>query len=108
MWRSIYAVVSIPLLLGGCQWFKTMSDPPSIQAYEEQPIAPPAHAVPVGGLPEYNLLTNEGPPHKKKFLIQCVSQVAGIKVNGKGRSRRKAEQAAAALALDFIAKNSKK
>ena len=59
-------------------------------------------------LPEYNLLSNDGPPHKKNFLIQCLSKAAGVKVNGKGRSRRKAEQAAAKAALDFINKSQKK
>lgn len=60
------------------------------------------------GLPEYSLLKDEGPPHRKEFLIQCVNELAGFKVTGKGRSRRKAEQVAAATALDFIAKNPKK
>lgn len=59
-------------------------------------------------LPEYNVLSDEGPPHKKKFLVQCVSQVAGIKVTGMSSSRRKAEQVAASAALDFIAATPKK
>ena len=56
------------------------------------------------GLPVYSLLKDEGPPHRKIFLIQCANEAADINVTGKGRSRRKAEQAAAAVALDFIAK----
>jgi ribonuclease-3 len=59
------------------------------------------------GLPEYSLLSDEGPPHRKEFLIQCVNQAADIKVTGRGRSRRKAEQVAAAVALDFIAESPK-
>jgi len=58
-------------------------------------------------LPEYSLLTDEGPPHKKKFLVQCEGKAVGIKVTGKGSSRRKAEQDAASIALDFIEKNQK-
>lgn len=58
-------------------------------------------------LPEYSVLSDEGPPHRKRFLVQCVSQAAGIKVNGASSSRRKAEQVAAMAALDFIAKNPK-
>jgi ribonuclease-3 len=54
-------------------------------------------------VPEYSLLTDKGPPHKKKFLVQCASRAAGIKVTGEGSSRRKAEQAAATAALDHIA-----
>ena len=59
-------------------------------------------------LPEYSLLSEEGPPHKKKFLLQCISKAVGIKVVGTGGSRRKAEQAAATFALDYIAEISKK
>jgi len=59
-------------------------------------------------LPEYSVLTDEGPPHKKKFVVQCVCHEAGIKVTGKGGSRRKAEQVAAIAALDIISKKSKK
>jgi ribonuclease-3 len=59
-------------------------------------------------LPEYTVLSEEGPPHRKKFLVQCTSAEAGIQVTGKSRSRRKAEQVAALTALDFIAENLKK
>ena len=59
-------------------------------------------------LPEYTVLTDDGPPHRKTFLVECVSQAAGIKVTGKSSSRRKAEQIAALAALDNIAENSKK
>jgi ribonuclease-3 len=54
-------------------------------------------------LPEYSLLSDDGPPHKKHFLVECSSETVGFKVTGKGGSRQKAEQAAAAAALDFIA-----
>jgi ribonuclease-3 len=54
-------------------------------------------------LPEYKLLSEAGPPHKKLFLIQCTADEAGISVTGKGASRQKAEQCAAAAALDFVA-----
>jgi ribonuclease-3 len=56
-------------------------------------------------LPEYTLLSDAGPPHKKQFLIQCAADDAGINVTGRGASRQKAEQDAAAAALDFIASN---
>ena len=54
-------------------------------------------------LPEYSLLSESGPPHKKQFLIQCASDAAGINVTGAGASRQKAQQAAATAALEFIA-----
>ena len=59
-------------------------------------------------LPEYSLLSESGPPHKKHFVVQCYGEGTGIKVTGKGGSRQKAEQAAAIAALDFIAENSDK
>jgi len=59
-------------------------------------------------LPEYTVLTDDGPSHRKIFLVECVSQAAGIKVTGKSSSRRKAEQIAALAALEIIAENSKK
>jgi len=53
-------------------------------------------------LPEYCLVSEGGPPHKKHFVVQCAQTVTGIKVTGEGSSRQKAEQAAAAAALEFI------
>jgi ribonuclease-3 len=59
-------------------------------------------------LPEYELLSDDGPPHRKLFVVQCVAPSAGIKVTGKGGSRQKAEQAAAIVALELIAGRSEK
>jgi ribonuclease-3 len=59
-------------------------------------------------LPEYSLLSDDGPPHKKKFLVQCSGEAAGFKVTGAGSSRRKAEQVAAATAFDYIINSPKK
>lgn len=54
-------------------------------------------------LPEYTMLSEEGPPHRKVFVMQCDSETVGFKVTGKSSSRRKAEQLAALAALDFVA-----
>lgn len=54
-------------------------------------------------LPEYRLLSEEGPPHLKRFKVECSEPGTGIKVNGNGGSRQKAEQSAAAAALEAIA-----
>ena len=62
-----------------------------------------AHALPV-----YNLVSEEGPPHKKQFLVQCTEAGTGIKVEGSGASRQKAEQSAAEVALLFIAEKFRK
>jgi ribonuclease-3 len=54
-------------------------------------------------LPEYILVSEKGPAHKKHFIVQCVADTAGVRVSGEGSSRQKAEQAAAAAALVEIA-----
>jgi ribonuclease-3 len=59
-------------------------------------------------LPEYKLLSDEGPAHNKHFVVECIAPSAGIEVTGKGGSRQKAEQAAAAVALVVIADKSAK
>jgi ribonuclease-3 len=59
-------------------------------------------------LPEYVLLAEDGPPHKKHFQVQCNAPEVGIKVTGKGGSRRKAEQLAATAALEYIARSREK
>lgn len=59
-------------------------------------------------LPVYKLLSENGPPHKKHFLVEYIGEAVGIKVTGEGESRRKAEQAAATAALELIAGRPKK
>jgi ribonuclease-3 len=54
-------------------------------------------------LPEYTLLKEEGADHAKKFHVQCLIKDDGSMVEATGRSRRKAEQAAAANALKLLA-----
>jgi len=58
-------------------------------------------------LPVYTVLNEEGPPHRKRFLVECVAPAVGVKVTGNSSSRRKAEQAAALAAFDLIAKTPK-
>jgi len=58
-------------------------------------------------LPEYTVLTEEGPPHRKQFLVECVSEAGGVRVTGKSSSRRKAEQIAALAAFELISRNTK-
>ena len=50
------------------------------------------------GLPRYDLLAAEGPDHAKRFTVECWlgERRAGV---GEGRSKKVAEQAAAAAAL---------
>lgn len=53
-------------------------------------------------LPEYRVTAVEGRDHEQRFHVEC--QVAGLEipVQGEGGSRRKAEQAAAASALNLL------
>jgi ribonuclease-3 len=54
-------------------------------------------------LPAYEVVGESGADHQKQFLVQCVLADSGITVNASGSSRRKAQQAAARLALAKIA-----
>jgi len=55
-----------------------------------------------GGRPEYRIVSAEGPDHEKRFRIEVA--VEGVVVGtGEGMSRRVAETAAAAQALDRLA-----
>jgi ribonuclease-3 len=56
-----------------------------------------------GELPEYELVSEEGPAHRKQFVVRCMAPAAGIETRGEGKSRQRAEQAAAAAALEEIA-----
>jgi mono/diheme cytochrome c family protein len=49
----LFAVLAVGL--AGCDWFSTMSDPPSIEPHERQPLLPPQHAVALNGTPEFDL-----------------------------------------------------
>ena len=59
-------------------------------------------------LPVYTLLSEKGPPHKKQFLMQCEAPDVDVKVEGRGSSRQKAQQAAASAALDVISEQASK
>ncbi len=55
-------------------------------------------------LPEYQLMQTLGEAHARTFVVGCEIEPLGIKVQAKGGSRRKAEQAAAADLLSRITK----
>lgn len=58
-------------------------------------------------LPEYRVLEIEGVPHNQKFHVECYIPDMDEPVVGEGASRRKAEQAAAARALELVTNASK-
>ncbi|MGD2127894.1 MAG: ribonuclease III [Lysobacterales bacterium] len=53
-------------------------------------------------LPEYVLEREEGADHAKMFFVTCRLPDSGVAIDGCGRSRRKAEQTAAAAALEAL------
>lgn len=55
MRRSRAFLLALALPLGACEWFSTMSDPPSIDAHERAPLLPAEHSVPLNGLPDFDL-----------------------------------------------------
>jgi len=54
-------------------------------------------------LPRYELMREEGADHAKQFHVKCLLPDDGTSMEASGRSRRKAEQAAAGLVLDSLA-----
>lgn len=50
-------------------------------------------------LPEYSVTDTSGPPHKRRFRVQCRVPVLDQDFHAEGSSRRAAEQAAAEAAL---------
>ena len=57
-------------------------------------------------LPAYSLQREEGADHAKVFFVSCSLPDNGKQVEASGGSRRKAEQAAAALMLDLLLERS--
>jgi len=58
-------------------------------------------------LPEYELVEEQGDDHDKHFRVACRISEPQVVVEGSGRSRRKAEQAAAANALQILIRDGK-
>lgn len=56
----VIALLVVGLAIPGCDWFSTMSRTDAIQPYERAPLPPPENAVPLGGLPTYDLTSVEG------------------------------------------------
>jgi len=56
------------------------------------------------GLPDYELLSVSGEDHQQQFRVACVIESAGLRIEGEGSSRRKAEQSAADAALERLAR----
>lgn len=53
-------------------------------------------------LPEYAVLNEAGPPHRRRFRVRCRLPDTGQESEGEGGSRRQAEQQAAQAMLDQV------
>lgn len=53
-------------------------------------------------LPEYQVLSTSGKSHEQTFVVSCTCACLPTPVQAEGSSRRRAEQSAARLVLDFI------
>jgi ribonuclease-3 len=55
-------------------------------------------------LPDYQLLATHGDAHDQEFIVRCAIPSFGVTTEGRGRSRRAAEQEAASQALASLEK----
>ena len=55
-----------------------------------------------GALPQYRVVAVHGAAHAQDFEVECVIEQRGVRVSGRGSSRRRAEQEAATLALQLL------
>lgn len=55
-------------------------------------------------LPTYTVLDVRGAAHQQQFKVECAAPALGLKVEGEGDSRRRAEQEAAARMIERIAR----
>ena len=53
-------------------------------------------------LPRYSVTKSIGEPHDRQFVVECVLDKTGASFQGQGKSRQKAEQKAADLALKYL------
>jgi ribonuclease-3 len=56
-------------------------------------------------LPEYAVTEVSGQPHQQQFVVRCLLPDIGLESQGIGRSRRRAEQQAAATMLEQLARD---
>ena len=53
-------------------------------------------------LPEYHVVATSGDEHNQNFEVNCIVAGLGVPVKGSGKSRRRAEQAAAQEAIEQL------
>jgi ribonuclease-3 len=111
LWANAYEAVIAALYLDGgfdaAFRFVSAEFAPDLQRVRELPVVDAKSALQEAlqargePLPEYVVLAEEGPSHKRHFRVQCVLRGEPLAV-GEGPSKKQAQQAAARLALERL------
>jgi ribonuclease III len=111
LWANAYEAVIAALYLDGgfdvAFRFVAAEFAPDLQRARDLPVIDPKSALQEAlqargePLPEYVVLAEEGPSHKRKFRVQCTLRGQPLS-EGEGTSKKEAQQAAARLALDRL------
>jgi ribonuclease-3 len=111
LWANTYEAVIAALYLDGgfdvAFRFVAAEFAPDLQRVRELPVIDAKSALQEElqargePLPEYVVLAEEGPSHKRRFKVQCVLRGEPLS-EGEGTSKKEAQQAAARLALDRL------
>lgn len=111
LWANTYEAVIAALYLDGgldaAFRFVAAEFAPDLQRARELPVIDAKSALQEAlqargePLPEYVVLAEEGPSHKRRFRVQCVLRGEPLS-EGEGTSKKEAQQVAARLALDRL------
>ncbi len=111
LWANTYEAVIAALYLDGgfdaAFRFVAAEFAPDLQRARELPVVDAKSALQEAlqargdPLPEYVVLAEEGPSHKRRFRVQCTLRGEPLS-EGEGASKKEAQQAAARLALERL------
>jgi ribonuclease-3 len=111
LWANTYEAVIAALYLDGgldaAYRFVAAEFAPDLQRARELPVIDAKSALQEAlqargePLPEYVVLAEEGPSHKRRFRVQCTLRGEPLS-EGEGTSKKEAQQAAARQALDRL------
>jgi ribonuclease-3 len=111
LWANAYEAVIAALYLDGgfdvAFRFVSAEFATDLQRVRDLPVVDPKSALQEvlqargEPLPEYVVLAEEGPSHKRHFRVQCMLKGEALSV-GEGPSKKQAQQAAARLALERL------
>ena len=111
LWANAYEAVLAALYLDGgfdvAFRFVAAEFAPELQRARDLPVVDAKSALQEAlqargePLPEYVLLAEEGPSHKRRFRVQCVLKGQALS-EGEGSSKKEAQQIAARRALERL------